>query len=223
MNFRCIFSLSCLCLCAASPTQAGILVKFTETTNGVVISGSGSISTLDGLSYLTSTNLVSANQYFHTGISAHIRSTGQEIDFYYADSDFTSFSSLGTTTTLAADPGYEFGVTSLKASNPQSTAPDRVYLPKNYQAGDVLSFSILNAGMTLADFGLSAGDTWGAVWLTGNSSQPSESMLFQALRGSSTVPEPGTASLAIVGLGCLCQSQRRRRSRSQAVSRRRLR
>lgn len=174
---------------------AGFVVTFSETTSGVTIEGSGSLSTLDGLSYYSSTDIVASNQYFRNSIVVHIRSFSDTIDWY--ETTFSSFSSLGVTRNLQDDPGVEFGIVN-------TPTIDRVYLPSGYAAGDTISFTVSNPGDTLADFGLNAGDTWGATWSTGSQTTPTESMIFRAVRGTSVVPEPGSgimfAFATVVGI-----------------------
>lgn len=179
-------------LIQSANVHAGFVVTFTETTGGVTINGSGSIETLDGLTYYATTDLVAANQYFSNSIVVQIRSTVDTIDAY--NTQFASFSSLGVTRALQGDPGFELGLTDISTSG-----ADRVLLPSGYVAGDTFSFTVTNPGDTLADFGLSVGDTWGASWSTGNSTTPTESIVFRAVEGASTVPEP--SSLALLGMG----------------------
>ena len=187
--------------------HADIVVKFTETGSGVTIEGSGSIETLDGLSYLTSTDIVAANQYVRNSIVVHIRSAVDTMDWY--ETTFTSFSNLGVTRPLQGDPGVEFGIVN-------TSTIDRVYLPSNYAAGDTINFSVTNVGDSLADFGLTAGDIWGATWNTGNLTTPTESIIFLAVDGvSNVVPEPSSAILyASAAFGLIGRTLLKRRSRA---------
>ena len=183
-------------------TIADLQVTFNETDAGVTITGSGSVETFDGLTYNATTDLVAANQLFVNSTTSQIRSASDSIDFYYADTNFTSFSTMGVTRALASDPGIEFGITSI------GTSPSRVYLPSGYTPGTVINFSVFNAGDTLADFGLTAGDTWGATWVTGNANTPTESMMFSA----TAIPEPG--SIALLAVAC-CTGLLTRRTRQK--------
>ncbi len=188
----------CAALAFPRTASADIIVTFAETGSGVTITGTGSLATLQGLSFQTNTDLVAANQYFRNSSSAQIRSAVGTADLYFSDSGFSSFSSIGLNRALGGDPGVEFGI--------GNTVPNRVLLPEDYSAGTLISFSVTNVGDTLADFGLTAGDNWGATWATGNGATPTESILFQA----QGVPEP-SAGLLLGALSLLFHATRRRR------------
>ena len=194
----------CAVLAFSGSASADIIVTFAETGSGVTITGSGSLATLDGLTFQTNTDLVAADQYFRNSSSAQIRSTVGTAELYFSDSGFSSFSSLGLTRALGGDPGVEFGI--------GNTSPNRVFLPEDYTASTLISFNVTNSGDTLADFGLTAGDSWGATWSTGNATTPTESILFQ----TQAVPEPN-AGLLLVTVSMLFGVPRRRRRRPNTV------
>lgn len=187
--------------------NAGFMVTFTESASGVTISGSGSIDTLAGLDKHGTTSLIASNYYMQSSITSQIRSATRRFDTYYVMNQFSSSSIKGSRRELSSDPGFGIGFTS-----PSTVSADRILIPEDYIAGTHLSFSVFNTGDTLADFGLTDGDSWGATWSTGNATTPTESILFSAGTGTAgTVPEP--SSFAIIAISC-CTALIRRKKRA---------
>ena len=209
MKFLANLSVFVIFLQLAPTASAEIVVNFTESASGVQVSGSGSLS-LMGLTADVG-SFVSASptpRYRNTGGSGIVGGTTSIAgnvfaDNYSVNSDLLTATFRGNMTVLGSDPNTHFGFS-------DGSFEDRVFVPIGYTAGDQIGFSVFNNGATLASFGLSDGDTWGATWLTGVGSE-TDSIMFNA--SISAVPEPGTAMFLVAITGVVLLTRRRRLER----------
>jgi hypothetical protein len=84
-----------------------------------------------------------------------------------------------------------------------------IYVPTGYVSGSALSGTAFYAGTTLADFGLTLGETYTATWGTG---PDADSFVITTVPPVAAVPEPGTfavAGLAMPALGLLAWKKRK--------------
>jgi len=171
-----------------SNCAADVDVTFLESTSGVTITGSGSLS-LSGLTQFFNNTINPGPAEYDTNIaigdiSSTIFGLNEILDVYSTNFGFSSVSTAGVPTNLDSDPGDGIG---FGRNNALSAFPgDVIFVPDGYVANEQISLSVFNAGDTLADFGLVDGDVWGASWQTGVGGN-FESFTFTA---TTAVPEP---------------------------------
>jgi PEP-CTERM motif len=182
---------------AAPSAQAGYVVTLEEVGSNVVATGSGPID-LTGLNFvangLPSTSVIPNESLILTG-------PGNVIDIYNGISGPSSFGS-GSQTIAGSGAGDPVGIWNL---------PGNLFVPSGYVSDSPLSDTATYDDQTFASLGVTPGVyewTWGA----------GANQNFTLDVGASTVPEPSTWAMLLIGFAGLGYAAVRRKGAVCAIS-----
>jgi hypothetical protein len=198
----------------ATSSSADIIVTFADTGGSVNLTVNGSLNNLGSLPAITPTTTTPSVSRF--GLSSGFANETVLISAPALSRAVilgASLTSIGTQPApsnfnLLADPTVNFGFS-------QSFFGNTIYLPNGYAYGDTINVSVSGVANSLADLGLTDGDSWGVSFSDGGGG--TQSLAFSASEAAA-VPEPSSLGLLALGAVGLTTWRRRKKGVPEKVS-----